>query len=111
MRSMKAVVLVGLAITGWNFAALGQMAPNTDNGIKSFGSYEGGGIDTVNLQNGNVSIHIPLFSYPQRGKLPLRYWVQGNSKNWQVGQYFDKQNNAHYRWMLSSPGDVYFSGD
>ena len=111
MRSMKAIVLVGLAITGWNFAALGQMAPNTDNGIKSFGSYEGGGIDTVNLQNGNVSIHIPLFSYPQRGKLPLRYWVQGNSKNWQVGQYFDKQNNAHYRWMLSSPGDVYFSGD
>ncbi|HKV94511.1 MAG TPA: hypothetical protein VJW20_18335, partial [Candidatus Angelobacter sp.] len=110
MKLARLAVIFAI-IFATSFLLRAQMAPNTENGIKSFGSYEGSGIDTVNLQNGNVSFHIPLFSYPQRGKLPLRYWVQGNSKNWQVGEYFDRQNNAHYRWMLASPGDLYFSSD
>ena len=111
MKSVKAFVLLCGSIGLSAVLAFGQMAPNTENGIKSFGSYQGTDIDTVNLQSGNVAFHIPLFSYPQRGKLPLRYWVQGNSKNWQVGEYFDKQRNSHERWMLSSPGDLYFTSD
>ena len=84
---------------------LAQSQPNTENGVKSFGSYTGSDIDTVNLQNGNVMLHIPLLSYPQRGGLGLGYSVQLNSKNWQVGQYTGTSQSLHYRWMLSGqPG-------
>ncbi|HZS27891.1 MAG TPA: hypothetical protein VFB76_11735, partial [Candidatus Angelobacter sp.] len=82
-----------------------QSAPNLENGVKSFGSYDGSSIDTVNLQNGNVMVHIPLFSYPERGKMAVSFSAQLNSKNWQVGEYVDSTQAIHYRWMLAGkPG-------
>jgi RHS repeat-associated protein len=42
--------------------------------MKPFGSYHGGNIDTVSLFNGQLSLDIPLISYPQRGgKLKLEF--------------------------------------
>ncbi|MGH9572022.1 MAG: hypothetical protein ACRD40_00615, partial [Candidatus Acidiferrales bacterium] len=39
-----------------------------------FSSYQGGNIDKVDLFSGNISIDIPLMSYPQRGgKLNLGF--------------------------------------
>lgn len=38
-----------------------------EQGIKPYGSYEGGDIDSVSMVNGSVTLHIPLLSYPQRG--------------------------------------------
>jgi YD repeat-containing protein len=50
-------------------------------------------------------LHIPLFSYPQRGALGLGYSVQLNSKNWEVAQYTGASQSQHYRWRLSGqPG-------
>ena len=89
---------------------LAQSQPNTENGVKSFGSYTGSDIDTVNLQNGNVMLHIPLFSYPQRGGLGLGYSVQLNSKNWQVGQFYDTNNILLYRWMLAGQPGLSLTG-
>jgi RHS repeat-associated protein len=83
-----------------------QTAPNTENGFKSFGSYDGSSIDTVNLENGNLMLHIPLFSYLQRGELGLGYSVQLSSKQWQVGQYYDTTNTLHYRWMLGAQAGI-----
>jgi RHS repeat-associated protein len=83
-----------------------QTAPNTENGFKSFGSYTGSDVDTVNLQNGNLMVHIPLFSYPQRGGLGLGYSVQLNSKNWQVGEYYNSNNILSRRWMLAGHGGL-----
>jgi len=38
------------------------------NGFKPYGAYDGSGIDSVNLQTGNLIIHIPVpVLYPQRG--------------------------------------------
>jgi RHS repeat-associated protein len=54
--------------------ALAQDDPNFETGLKQFGSYNGGNIDTTNLMNGNLSLDIPLISYPQRGgKLRLDF--------------------------------------
>ncbi len=47
---------------------------DTQVGILPHGSYDGGDIDLVSLQNGKLTLHIPLISYPQRGgKLKLDY--------------------------------------
>jgi RHS repeat-associated protein len=38
-----------------------------EQGIKPYGSYEGGDIDSISMVNGGLSLHIPLISFPQRG--------------------------------------------
>ncbi|HXN72920.1 MAG TPA: hypothetical protein VN861_10255 [Candidatus Acidoferrales bacterium] len=66
-------------------AAFAQ-GPNAEIGFKFFGSYDGTAMDTVNLMNGNLTLHIPLpFYYAQRGaKLDPRYFLVANSKSWSV---------------------------
>jgi len=62
-----------------------QTSPDIENGFKSYGSYEGGKIDTVNVLNGNLMLTIPLpFAFPQRGALQRDYKVYLTSKNWTV---------------------------
>src|SRR5258708_2459026 len=53
-------------------------AQNFDRGFMPYESYQGSGLDSVNLSNGNLLLHIPIVSYPQRGTMPpltlsLRY--------------------------------------
>jgi hypothetical protein len=60
-----------------------QMGPNLDEGLKPFGSFQGGNIDTVSMTSGNVTVHIPIASYPQRGgKLDQQFYLRMNSKGW-----------------------------
>ena len=110
---MKLLRMIVVAISAMAFifvhvgVAVAQTAPNIENGFKSFGSYHGGDLDTVNLQTGNVMFHVPLFSYPQRGgKLSMNYVLTGSSKNWQVGEWTDDQHIVHQKWMLSQPAGV-----
>ena len=102
MKSVRVLLLLCIAIGVSTTVAFGQTAPNIENGLKSFGSYDGSNIDTVNLENGGLMHHIPLFSYPQRGELNLGYSLQLSSKQWQVGQFYDKSNTLRYRWMLGA---------
>ena len=102
---VKSKLLVSFVLLAVSYLCVAQSQPNTENGVKSFGSYSGSDVDTVNLQNGNVMVHIPLLSYPQRGGLGLGYSVQLGSKNWQVGQYYDSNHIFRSRWMLAAqPG-------
>jgi hypothetical protein len=66
-------------------AAFAQTTPDLEMGLKPFGSYEGGNIDTVNLSNGNLLLWIPLLSYPQRGQAELTFYIRYNNKGfiWQ----------------------------
>src|SRR5581483_901280 len=64
---------------------LAQTSPNLEQGFKPYGSYQGGNIDSVSLTNGNVILHIPIVSYPQRGgKLRLNFMALYNNKGWTV---------------------------
>src|SRR5260370_40584852 len=47
-----------------------QNDPNTQQGLTSFASFQGGNIDHINLGNGNLYVNIPIASFPQRGSLP-----------------------------------------
>jgi len=51
-----------------------QDNPAFEIGLKPYGSYHGGNIDTVSLGNGSLAVDIPIISYPQRGgKLKLDF--------------------------------------
>jgi RHS repeat-associated protein len=63
-----------------------QDNPNLQNGMVPFGSFNGGDFDSVNLYNGNLVIHIPLFNYPQRGSLPGQFKLLSNTKNFYAVQ-------------------------
>ena len=47
--------------------AVAQNLAGLEQGIKPYGSYEGGDIDSVSMVNGSLTLHMPLISYPQRG--------------------------------------------
>src|SRR5437764_3871798 len=53
-------VLLLAAAFSFPAVAFGQTQPNVNNGFHPYGSYEGGGIDSVNLQNGNLILHVPM---------------------------------------------------
>jgi hypothetical protein len=60
--------------------------PVLDGGIMPFQAYDDGNADSVNLATGNLSLHIPLVSFPQRGgKLHADYNIAYNSPA--VAQY------------------------
>lgn len=74
-------------LMGLFFAVLSsaQTSPNLQNGMPPQGAYDGGSADTVNLMNGNLTLHIPLpVSTPQRGKLGIKYYLVVNAKTWQA---------------------------
>jgi RHS repeat-associated protein len=50
--------------------------PTLERGLKPYGSFEGGAIDSISVVNGSLNLHIPLVSYPQRGgKLHVGFHV------------------------------------
>jgi len=61
--------------------ATAQEGFDVQKGLTPYGSYKGGDIDSVNMMNGNLTLHIPLLSFPQRGKsLNLSYSIYNNDK-------------------------------
>ena len=66
-RFLQALLLtISLFLAG---RVLAQVDPNVEDGIHPYGSYAGSPVDTVSLTSGNLTLRIPLFSVPQRGKL------------------------------------------
>ena len=67
---MKRVCLVCALLL---IAALPSMAQDPSDFEKGFQPYQSYGLtdfDTINLLNGNLLLHIPIISYPQRGNMP-----------------------------------------
>src|SRR5579864_29957 len=49
--------------------------PASEFGMKPYGSFNGGDIDSVNLLNLSLNVHIPLTSVPQRGGKALGFSI------------------------------------
>jgi hypothetical protein len=63
-----------------------QNDPNAEVGLKTFGTYNMGNIDNINVGNGALDVDIPLISYPQRGgklklDFSLHYFNASSSKS------------------------------
>lgn len=52
---------------------------NPNLGLTPYQSLHGGDIDSINLSNGNLMLHIPLVDYPQRGAVRLSFSLTYNS--------------------------------
>ncbi len=68
------LVLVVAAFSWTSAAQSGNTT--TESGLKPFGSYHGGDIDTISLVNGKLDLHAPLVSWPQRGKLGFGFTIR-----------------------------------
>lgn len=77
--AISAAVLAGLLLTAAPRASA-QADPQMDQGLVPYKAYQGGAIDDISLSTGDVYIHIPLVSFPQRGgKLTLQFKLVANS--------------------------------
>src|SRR5689334_7845664 len=99
MRFAKFLVYLSI-LTLSSMAGFSQIPPNpnTETGFKPFGSYQGGGIDSVSLSNGNLIVHARLFCYPQRGIRSLCFSISYNNKGY-IGFPFDSGGHTAYMWM------------
>ncbi len=81
--------------------ASAQQTSELESGLKPFGSFQGGDIDSVSLSSGNLVLHIPLISYPQRGgMLRVSYFLLVNAKNW-YPKFNDVASPPFWQWASS----------
>jgi hypothetical protein len=66
MKSGKLWMAVAILLAS-SVAGVAQTSPDLEQGMKPYGSYHGGAIDSVSLTNQNLTLHAPLFAYSQRG--------------------------------------------
>jgi RHS repeat-associated protein len=63
-----------------NLAIAQTYTPDDQAGFQPHETHSSTDIDTVNLGGGNLTLHIPLLSYPQRGALHLSFELVYNGK-------------------------------
>ncbi|MGD0831029.1 MAG: RHS repeat domain-containing protein [Terracidiphilus sp.] len=78
----KKIAAVAVTLFACAIFALGQDDPNLEEGIKPYGDFHGGNIDSIDLGSGGLTVAIPIKSFPQRGKLTLPVTLRYNSKLW-----------------------------
>jgi RHS repeat-associated protein len=93
---------------------LAQTGPNIENGWKPYGSYDGSHLDTVNLMNGNVMLHVPILpAYQQRGSFTPQYSLYMTSKTWQIQSKAQNEPGIGtilvYWWQSSATGVMVIS--
>ncbi len=109
---MKSVglLVVAIIIVAGAISAQSQIQPNLENGYKPYGSYQGTELDTTNLMNGNLTLHIPMpFHYPQRGgKLDVEYFMLSNAKAWTA--ILNQAQNV-YQWTPTGDANPAFTNN
>jgi RHS repeat-associated protein len=53
-----------------------------EDGVVPYRSYQAGDFDIVNTVNGNVMLHIPLVSFPQKGRVKLSFSLNYSNLGW-----------------------------
>ncbi|MBI3662082.1 MAG: RHS repeat protein, partial [Acidobacteria bacterium] len=106
MRShLSALVRFVVVVSAFLFSASAQQNANLEQGLKPYGTYQGGNLDSVSITNRNLTLHIPIVSYPQRGgKLRLNFLGIYNNKGWIIEEYNDTYGNPHLRWKWIGTG-------
>jgi hypothetical protein len=83
MKPNKLVVLIAVIIAG-SVSLWSQVSPDLEQGMKPYGSYNGGNLDHTSLSNGNLFFQAPLLSYPQRGEFSYPIVLQYNNENFTI---------------------------
>lgn len=85
--------------------ALAQSTPAMDVGLDAYHNYHGGDIDHINLDSGNLTVSIPLLSYPQRGStLKLDFALVHNGSGRSFQQLICVQGKCTNGWLPTEFG-------
>jgi RHS repeat-associated protein len=107
MKSLYKTALFALTLLSFCIFAQAQSSPNLENGWKPFGSYDGTKLDTVNVMNGNLMLHLPIMpDVPQRGSLKISYSLYGTSKDWQVSCFFNQNTQKMQCSWVKGGGSI-----
>jgi RHS repeat-associated protein len=99
-------ILLAGAFTAMATPVVAQDLPEFEIGLKPYGTYHGGDIDSVSLTNGNLTLHIPLFNHPQRGgKLIHESMILHNGKTWRLHYNCNQYGICTGAWS-GPPGGV-----
>ena len=82
MKTLLALLL--LIVCGGTLQA--QDDPSTMVGGNHYSGYSIDDLDTVSMINGNLMLHIPIYSLKQVGKMPLTFSISGNNLQFQETQ-------------------------
>src|SRR5579864_1680692 len=86
-------------------ACFGQTPTDVGNGFKPYGSYEGGSLDSVSLEDGNVILHAPVVpgTSERGGQLGPQLMLYMSSKNF--SEHCDLMPNpANCFWAYGGTG-------
>jgi YD repeat-containing protein len=111
---MKRLAILALLIAS-SAVAQERIHPNLEQGVAPNKLYQFGNLDTVNLFNGNLMIHLPIgASYPVGPGFGYQLMLSYNSKVWDFDvdgastpehtyhdAYPDRRSNAGLGWTLS----------
>jgi len=92
-------------------AANAQDLAGLEQGIKPYGSYNGGDIDSISMVNGSLTLHIPLISFPQRGgRLHLGFSLFYNNPIYTLTNNQLPNGSCPiecYTWIMGSAANMY----
>lgn len=85
---------LGFFLSSGPTVALAQTPANIENGFKPYGSYDSTNLDTINVMNGNLMLHVPMpWTYPQLGSdINPHNLLTVTSKTWH--EQCNSNNNA-----------------
>jgi len=76
------VVLLIFTLVAFTTGVGHAQAGTPDQGAKPLDATQGGSLDSVSLTTGDLSIHIPLASFPQRGQSSLSFFARLTGIQW-----------------------------
>lgn len=121
MKPIRSMLAFFVLVAGTFPAFCQQDDPALGMGFTPYGAYHGGNLDSINLSNGFLNIHIPVVEYPQRGDLNYGVQIVYNPKGWSVLPNCRNENSCSPLWQWKSPDvglkfdttgpDVFGAGD
>ena len=104
VRLLSTICFLGLALS---VPLRAQDDPAFTTASQAYSSYHGGDIDHIDLFSGNLTLDIPLMSYPQKGgKLNLSFALHYQSGPATDTQYCDDSGDCWDNWTSFAHGWV-----
>ncbi|MHB8652643.1 MAG: hypothetical protein ACYDA9_02060 [Terriglobia bacterium] len=106
MKRLATVLVAFITLLGPRSTPLtAQDAPEFEIGLKPYGTFHGGDIDSVSLTNGNLTVHASLWSNSQRGgKLTKALTILYNNKGWYLKTTCSRLGGCIQSWRWRGSG-------
>lgn len=99
-RNTVIIVLLILVCFVFRPSVLAQTTPDVAEGKIPYEPYSVSDIDSVDMGSGNLLLHIPLLSYPQRGsQLKFSFTLYYSNRGWQRVYYKNSTDGKEGQWQ------------